>query len=74
MASLTLSSAFGIVGLIYANCINMSIRIVTSLLYAFQLEKNPSEALSNFVKDLISVDITFIKGLVTNILKKRKQE
>ena len=74
MASLTLSSAFGIVGLIYANCINMSIRIVTSLLYAFQLENNPSEALSNFVKDLVSVDITFIKGLVTNILKKRKQE
>lgn len=41
LASLALSSPFGIPGLIYANILNMSIRITSSLFYAFQLEGQP---------------------------------
>ena len=39
-ASLFLSGPFGIPGLIYANCLNMSIRIVTSIYYAIKMEKD----------------------------------
>ena len=70
IASLVLSDLFGITGLIYANCVNMFIRIFTSLLYAFQLEKQPKKAFKTFIKDLIIVDVTFILGMVKRVASK----
>jgi Rft protein len=63
-AALGLSSVYGIPGLIYANCLNMVIRIVTSLLFAFQHEKDPRLALRTFLRDLVSVDVKFIIGII----------
>lgn len=71
-ASLVLSSAFGIPGLIYANCINMGIRIATSLMYAFLLEKDPYAAFRSFLHDVVSIDIPFIVGLVKERFSKKK--
>jgi hypothetical protein len=56
-ASLIFSDLYGIVGLIYANCVNMGIRITTSLYYAFNMEDDNRVALERFLKDIVSIDI-----------------
>lgn len=73
-SALSLSSVFGITGLIYANCINMGIRIVTSLFFAFSQEPEPELALKQFGKDLLSVDLGFITGMIKQKLQRRKTD
>ena len=69
-ASLIFSDLYGIVGLIYANCVNMGIRITTSLYYAFNLEDDNRVALETFLKDLVSIDIKFIISIVKQRFKR----
>jgi hypothetical protein len=64
----------GITGLIYANCINMGIRIVTSLFFAFGLEHSPEKALRQFWRDLLSLDVGLITGMIKQKLQRRKVE
>ena len=61
----------GIQGLIYGNCINMAIRALTSLYYAFDLEINEQEKplnviLSKFIGDLLKVDVKFLINMIKN--------
>jgi len=62
-----LSTKFGIPGLIYANCLNMTIRIATSLHFAFSSE--PTGAFKGFLRDLTKVDLASLASLA-----KRKKE
>ena len=73
-AALWLSSRFGIPGLIYANCINMAIRIGSSLYFAFGMETSPRDAMRQFTRDLVSVDLAFIVGMVKEKLQRRKTD
>jgi hypothetical protein len=71
-ASLFLSGLFGIPGLIYANCINMSIRIITSLYLSFRLEKTPHLAFQTFLKDLRTIDLSFALDMGKRLVKRKK--
>ena len=72
-----LSNAIGIQGLIYGNCINMGIRIVVSLYFAFEQEANCqkkrlSEVIGRFMRDMTTVDVKFIITMIKN--RKNKTE
>jgi len=72
IASLILSDLLGIPGLIYANCLKMSIRIVSSLYFGLLLEKSPKEAFYSFLKDIRTVDISFAIDMVKGVVKRKK--
>jgi hypothetical protein len=62
---LELSNKIGITGLIYANCINMGLRIASSLHFAFKMEEeNPKGRMKTFLRDYLTIDVAFIVGLV----------
>ena len=62
----------GIHGLVYGNCINMGIRILTSLYFTFKQEMKQQKLdsvnplIEEFIKDYTQIDIGFIINLVKN--------
>lgn len=72
IASLILSDLLGIPGLIYANCLNMSIRIVSSLYFGLLLEKSPKAAFYSFLKDIRTVDLSFAIDMVKRVVKRKR--
>eukprot|EP00347_Sterkiella_histriomuscorum_P023319 403335106 len=71
LASILLSKLMGIQGLIYSNCINMTIRIIMNINFSLKQESQDrkvtyKQLMKQFVKDLTNVDYKFIISMIKN--------